>query len=69
MFKPKTTISAVSASPKGNIERDGRLENSSGAWIRYHPSMGSKDLIKEIRPFGRIFQVAGLGFEPRTSGL
>ena len=34
MFKPKTPISAVFASPKGGIERDGRLENSSGGWIR-----------------------------------
>ena len=34
MFKPKTTISAVFASPKGGFERDGRLENSSGEWIR-----------------------------------
>jgi hypothetical protein len=32
MFKPKTTISAVFASPKRGIERDGRLENSSGEW-------------------------------------
>ena len=34
MFKPKTPISAVFASPKGGIERDGRLDNSSGAWTR-----------------------------------
>jgi hypothetical protein len=34
MFKPKTPISAVFASPKGRIERDGRLDNSSGEWIR-----------------------------------
>ena len=34
MFKPKTTISAVFASPKGGIEWDGRLDNSSGAKIR-----------------------------------
>ncbi len=33
MFKPKTTISAVFASPNGVIERDGRLENLSGEWI------------------------------------
>jgi len=33
MFKPKTTISAFFASPKGGIERDGRLENSSGEWM------------------------------------
>ncbi len=33
MLKPKTTISAVFASPKGGIERDGRLDNSSGEWI------------------------------------
>jgi hypothetical protein len=32
MFKPKTTISALFASPKGSIERDGRLENSSEEW-------------------------------------
>ena len=32
MFKPKTTISAVFASPKRRNERDGRLENSSGEW-------------------------------------
>ena len=30
MFTPKTTIAAVFASPKGSVERDGRLENSSG---------------------------------------
>ena len=35
MFKPKTTIAAVFASPKGSVERDGRLENSSGGAIRY----------------------------------
>ncbi|MCE5209401.1 MAG: hypothetical protein LLG42_13950 [Chloroflexi bacterium] len=34
MFKPKTTISAISASPNRGRERDGRLENSSGEWIR-----------------------------------
>jgi len=30
MFKPKSSISAVFASPKGGLERDGGLENSSG---------------------------------------
>jgi hypothetical protein len=34
MLITKTPISAVFASPKGGIERDGRLENSSGGWIR-----------------------------------
>ncbi|KAF0110610.1 MAG: Uncharacterized protein FD147_1564 [Chloroflexi bacterium] len=34
MFKAKTPISAIFASPKGGIERDGRLDNSSGEWIR-----------------------------------
>ena len=43
MFKPKTPISAVfpgtarqgkCASPKGSIERDGRLDNSSREWIQ-----------------------------------
>ncbi len=33
MFKPKTPISAIFASPKGSVERDGRLRNSSGEWI------------------------------------
>jgi hypothetical protein len=36
MFKPKTPISAISASPNRGRERDGRLENSSGEWIP-HP--------------------------------
>jgi len=34
MFKPKTPISALFASPNRVRERDGRLENSSGEWIR-----------------------------------
>ena len=34
MFKAKTPISAIFASPKRGIERDGRLDNSSGEWIR-----------------------------------
>jgi len=34
MFKPKTPIPAISASPNWGRERDGRLENSSGEWIR-----------------------------------
>jgi hypothetical protein len=34
MFKPKTTISAVFASPNGGIKRGGRLENSSGKLVR-----------------------------------
>jgi len=54
MFKPKTTISAVFASPKGGIERDGRLENSSGEWIR------TTDLrvMSDLPSFGAFFTQA-----------
>ena len=53
MFKPKTPISAVFASPKGGIERDGRLDNSSGAWIR------TKDLrvMREKPDFGNFDRI------------
>ena len=47
MFKPKTTISAIFASPKGGIERDGRLENSSGEWI--YASIAENHLMQNTR--------------------
>ena len=54
MFKPKTTITAVFASPKGGIERNGRLENSSGEWIR------TTDLrvMRDFPGFGTFFTQA-----------
>jgi hypothetical protein len=49
MFKPKTPITAVFASPKGSLERDGRLENSSGEWIRL-PLDGKPLIVKTKNP-------------------
>jgi len=43
MFKPKTSISAISASPNWGRERDGRLGNSNGEWIRISSPMGTTD--------------------------
>ncbi len=58
MYKPKTTISAVFASPKEDIERDGRLENRCGEGIRY--------------PFGVLttdLRVMSSNLSPRTLDL
>jgi hypothetical protein len=41
MFKQKTIISAIFSSPKVSIERDGRLENSSGEWTGFNPPLTS----------------------------
>ena len=52
MFKPKTPISAISASPNWGRERDGRLDNSSGEWIRISSPMGTTDLRVISHPLG-----------------
>jgi hypothetical protein len=61
MFKPKTTIAAVFASPKGGIERDGRLENSSGGAIRTHDLRVMSKAPESVLFVRRVLQISQTG--------
>jgi hypothetical protein len=72
MFKLKTTISAVFAPQKGSIEREGRLENSSGEWIRLHRLLGqgTTDLrVMSKDPESVLFAWAGSANQPNRRTL